>query len=74
MPADRAAIDAELARLEAAIPTMIETSVDPVEAVAGQVETLAEGNPSEARYIHSRVQAMLCAAGLVPGEECEPEA
>ncbi|AKC87016.1 hypothetical protein [Pseudoxanthomonas suwonensis] len=72
-PAD---IDAELARLERRLPELIarHDGPDVLEAFAAEAEPLTRDVPAEHEaYVNSRLNCMLAAAGLVPGEpEGEP--
>lgn len=67
----RAEVDAELARLEALIPQLVEQyPADEVgEAFAAEAETLREQPPAElAAYVDGRLDCMLASAGLIPGD------
>lgn len=74
---DLADIDAELARLERRLPGLIAERGEKagvLEAFSAEAEPLTRGLPAEHEaYVNSRLNCMLAAAGLVPGEpEGEP--
>ena len=72
----RADIDAELARLEQRLPELVARHEprDVLQAFATEAEPLTRALPAEHEaYANSRLNCMLAAAGLIPGEtEGEP--
>lgn len=64
-------VDAELARLEGLIPDLIAQypAEQVLEAFAGEAEVLREQPPAGMeQYVAGKINAMLAAAGLIPGE------
>ncbi|MBO9716162.1 MAG: hypothetical protein J7507_04975 [Pseudoxanthomonas sp.] len=73
---DKTDIDAELGRLESLLPGLVAElpTEDVLKAFAAEAESLNAHAPAEHEaYIARRINCMLAAAGLVPGEtEGEP--
>lgn len=72
----KADIDAELARLETLLPSLIAElpAGEVLQAFAAEAERLTGTPPAEHEaYINHRINCMLASSGLVPGEtEGEP--
>ena len=72
MPATRAQLDADLARLEAMLPRLIEDtrSEDVLEVFAGEAEPIRDrAGQDDAAHVNNRLQCMLRDAGLIPGDD-----
>lgn len=72
MPTKRADLDAMLDRLQRAMPAMVADNPDDGDfwrEFAGQAEVIEDASSaSDCDHVRARIDAMLAAQGLIPGE------